>query len=844
MRLDSARRLAVASRGGAPFGRRCAARGLAGAVLRGMVLRLAGLRGAVLHGAASQGGVPFGRRLAVLRGALFAALLAPGPVAALGFGELVTQSYLDEPFYAEVQLLETGGIPAERLQVQLASAEEFRGLGIERPPFLDDLRFEVALGGANSGVLTISTLNPVRDPFLDFLIEARWPGGRLVREYIVLLEAVPGGLSRYAAASAGGGASTAQVISAPTGEFPPPPPPGVDTSPAPASRPAPIAQSVLTPPPAQAQPPRAAPPSRPPPSPAVPAQAGTAPAQSGIRNAPAAPSSAVPAQAGTAPAQAGIQNAQPAPTAQAAQSTRAPRAPRPASRPAPSAWTPPVPTQDYTVRKDDTLWRIATRIRPPGYTIEQTMTAIQRLNPAAFVDDNMNRLLANYVLRLPAPAELGGADAGPATATAAASGTAPASVATAPTGSGRAGDAAAAAGSAVRGGGSLQIAGDPAGASGSRAGDGASSSGALDGLAEVRRDNAELRARLGAIEGQLDTLGQLLRLKDEQISALRVALAAAPPGRARFPLQSNPAANAQFTGLLGVLQDYLAAVLLQRYLPQYLIDYLAKYLFDILLAVLMLVALWEWKLSRSAAPQRIDARREPRLRSGEDDASALPEGDGGLKTPVADARSSAAPQMRRDAARAPPRSNEPPFAAEPPSPQEPPPHAAAPRAAVHSAAAPDPAAHDSVPASHPQPSDAAYRNPAPAPHAAASHPAPDSAPASPAGDAAYRNPAPAPQATAYRNPPVAESAAERARRLEEALGVMPRANPPPPPPAAESPADGLSAPGEDEIDTQLDLARAYLDMGDYEGAQSILEVVMQTGSEAQRREAKELMGAV
>ncbi|HXS22283.1 MAG TPA: FimV/HubP family polar landmark protein [Steroidobacteraceae bacterium] len=44
-----------------------------------------------------------------------------------------------------------------------------------------------------------------------------------------------------------------------------------------------------------------------------------------------------------------------------------------------------------------------------------------------------------------------------------------------------------------------------------------------------------------------------------------------------------------------------------------------------------------------------------------------------------------------------------------------------------------------------------------------------------------------------------------------------------------------------EVGTKLDLARAYMDMGDPEGARNILEEVMQEGSTAQRQEAERLM---
>ena len=46
---------------------------------------------------------------------------------------------------------------------------------------------------------------------------------------------------------------------------------------------------------------------------------------------------------------------------------------------------------------------------------------------------------------------------------------------------------------------------------------------------------------------------------------------------------------------------------------------------------------------------------------------------------------------------------------------------------------------------------------------------------------------------------------------------------------------------ETQIETKIDLAKAYIDMGDIEGARSTLEEVMEEGSDDQKREAEELL---
>ena len=47
-----------------------------------------------------------------------------------------------------------------------------------------------------------------------------------------------------------------------------------------------------------------------------------------------------------------------------------------------------------------------------------------------------------------------------------------------------------------------------------------------------------------------------------------------------------------------------------------------------------------------------------------------------------------------------------------------------------------------------------------------------------------------------------------------------------------------------EVGTKLDLARAYMDMGDPEGARSILEEVLSEGSVSQKQEAQRLIDSL
>ena len=62
-----------------------------------------------------------------------------------------------------------------------------------------------------------------------------------------------------------------------------------------------------------------------------------------------------------------------------------------------------------------------------------------------------------------------------------------------------------------------------------------------------------------------------------------------------------------------------------------------------------------------------------------------------------------------------------------------------------------------------------------------------------------------------------------------------------PAPASEAPIDLPEDFGSQEVSTKLDLARAYIDMGDSEGARDILQEVMKEGASEQQEDARKLL---
>ena len=121
---------------------------------------------------------------------LLAAVLAflPGLALALGLGPIEVRSHLNEPLDAVIPLTEVRPDEIEDLTVSLAPLDTFQRLGLEITPALRQLRFKVKEDGEGGYVVQVTSLGPIQEPFLTFVVALEWPKGRLLREYTVLLD--------------------------------------------------------------------------------------------------------------------------------------------------------------------------------------------------------------------------------------------------------------------------------------------------------------------------------------------------------------------------------------------------------------------------------------------------------------------------------------------------------------------------------------------------------------------------------------------------------------------------------------------------------------------------------
>ncbi|WP_176512263.1 FimV/HubP family polar landmark protein [Pseudomonas faucium] len=213
----------------------------------------------------------------------------------------------------------------------------------------------------------------------------------------------------------------------------------------------------------------------------------------------------------------------------------------------------PAVTGSYTTKRRDTLWQIAARNTQGGGSVQQTMIAIQALNPDAFIGNNINQLKVGQVLRLPDQQQIQSIPQGEANREVAEQYAAwregrrlgPRARQLDATRRG----AADAAPERIAQGDNLRLVspGNQAGAGGAKAINDKLAV-AQESLDTSRRDNEELKSRMTDLQSQLDKLQKLIQLKNDQLARLEAqGTAGEAPAAATLPGEAAPAQPADNT---------------------------------------------------------------------------------------------------------------------------------------------------------------------------------------------------------------------------------------------------------------------------------------------------------
>jgi pilus assembly protein FimV len=332
-------------------------------------------------------------RICLRLGVLVLLIAVPFAAHALGLGRLTLSSGLDEPLNGQIELLSPTVNEIKTLKTSLASREDFDIAGVERAAHLFDIKYEVNQSPNGKYFLKLTTHQAIREPFLHFLIQAEWSGGRLIREYSALLDP-----PHWAT----GQPAEIDVPVTVTGEVP-------SASVPTAAEPLPAEVAATeTPPPVESLPPIGTESET-----TIPETAEAAAAEktqlAGTEPAAATPEPAAPQPAETPPPVSS--EAVPAPPAPQMPVEYMPVTEEPAPVPAPAVAAVPQAapaavtdgiTEYGPVKTGETLTQIANKVNvDKSVTSQQVMLALLRANPSAFFGDNVNNLRAGKILRIP-----------------------------------------------------------------------------------------------------------------------------------------------------------------------------------------------------------------------------------------------------------------------------------------------------------------------------------------------------------------------------------------------------------------------------------------------------------
>ena len=115
-------------------------------------------------------------------------LLLSTNIRAAGLGGIDLDSYLNQPLQARITLI---GVPADQVatvSARLASAEDYKILGIDQRHSNVSLYFKPTVWRGKAVIEVTTGGVPVNDPILQFAVDVSWQRGHLLREYTLFLD--------------------------------------------------------------------------------------------------------------------------------------------------------------------------------------------------------------------------------------------------------------------------------------------------------------------------------------------------------------------------------------------------------------------------------------------------------------------------------------------------------------------------------------------------------------------------------------------------------------------------------------------------------------------------------
>lgn len=106
---------------------------------------------------------------------------------AVGLGQLRADSSINQPLSVRIQLTDLGSTPLDEIDVAVAAAENFDRLGVEVADNFPDI--QITLGVDEEGPYTrLESTSVIRTPYLEVVLDTRWPSGRVLTQHTILLD--------------------------------------------------------------------------------------------------------------------------------------------------------------------------------------------------------------------------------------------------------------------------------------------------------------------------------------------------------------------------------------------------------------------------------------------------------------------------------------------------------------------------------------------------------------------------------------------------------------------------------------------------------------------------------
>ena len=115
-------------------------------------------------------------------------LLAPAGAYPLGIGEIKLHSALNQNLDAEISLVLSPGERISDVKVSLAPPDKFDERGVPWSYFLSNIIFEPSLKSDGSAVIRVRSRDVLKEPFLGLLLQVTWPKGTVYREFSLLVD--------------------------------------------------------------------------------------------------------------------------------------------------------------------------------------------------------------------------------------------------------------------------------------------------------------------------------------------------------------------------------------------------------------------------------------------------------------------------------------------------------------------------------------------------------------------------------------------------------------------------------------------------------------------------------